>query len=32
MSVVEVKISGKTIHVKVPQAKILSHEIDENEY
>ncbi|WP_050636977.1 DUF4230 domain-containing protein [Candidatus Stoquefichus sp. SB1] len=29
MSVVEVKISGKTIHVKVPQAKILSHEIDE---
>lgn len=29
MSVVEVKVSGKTIHIKVPTAKILSHEIDE---
>lgn len=29
MSVVEVKVSGKTIDVKVPTAKILSHEIDE---
>lgn len=29
MSIVEVKVSGKTIDVKVPTAKILSHEIDE---
>lgn len=29
MSVVEVKVSGKTIHIKIPTAKILSHEIDE---
>ncbi|WP_044600126.1 DUF4230 domain-containing protein [Candidatus Stoquefichus massiliensis] len=29
MSVVEVKVSGKAIDIKVPTAKILSHEIDE---
>lgn len=29
MSIVEIKVSGKTIQINVPKAKILSHEIDE---
>lgn len=29
MTLLEVKVSGKTIHIQMPKAKILSHEIDE---